>query len=116
MRDSERRTECGDSARCESPMTRWPPADGQPDATSASAPVTLGRLAKRWRFLMCLRAGLDKMARLEAARLQDYRGLRTEGVPSHKAVRLGGRMFVKETGHGSISHSVRRSGRSQGQH
>jgi hypothetical protein len=36
---------------------------------------------------------------LEAARLQDYRGLRTEGVPSHKAVRCGDRMFVKETSH-----------------
>src|SRR4051795_8688108 len=39
-------------------MARWPPADGQPDATSASAPVALGRPAKCWRSLMCLRGGL----------------------------------------------------------
>jgi hypothetical protein len=44
------------------------------------------------------------MAELEAARLQDHRGLRTEGVPSHKADRLGGRMFVKEAGHGGVRH------------
>jgi len=55
------------------------------------------------------------MARLQPARHQDYRGLRSEGVPSHEADRLDGRMFVKEIGHGSISHSVRRSGCSQGQ-
>src|SRR3954454_5646604 len=39
-------------------MARWPPTDGQPNANSASAPVALGRLAKCWRPLMCLRGGL----------------------------------------------------------
>src|SRR5258705_10055080 len=40
------------------------------------------------------------------ARLKDYRGLRSAGVPSHKAVRLGGRMFVEETGHDVHKDSV----------
>lgn len=33
---------------------------------------------------------------LEAARLQDCRELRTDGVPSHKAVRRCGRIHVQE--------------------
>jgi hypothetical protein len=40
--------------------------------------------------------------RFGEARLNDYRGLRTEGVPSHKAVRRSGRKFVKEASHEQI--------------
>lgn len=47
---------------------------------------------------------------LEVARLQDYRGLRTEGVPSHNVVRASGHQFVKETSHEQIYHPVRRTG------
>ena len=42
--------------------------------------------------------------------------MRTWGCAEPQGGPLGGRMFVKETGHESIYHSVRRSGRSQGQH
>jgi hypothetical protein len=46
MQDSEARAELCESARRKSPVARWPPADGQPNATSVTAPFAIGNLAE----------------------------------------------------------------------
>ena len=90
MRDSEARAELRESARCESSMVRWPPADGQTDANSASAPAAHGSLAKCWCFLMCPRGGLTLKVsggRRRHGRPEDGRTWPAVGRPLDRRVR-----------------------------